>query len=55
MTIQRLYQPDPAALERVVEILYRLPVEPDQGCGEVTNEQQSGTEESSFVSGEAEA
>ena len=28
MTIQRRYEPDPAALERLMEILYRLLIEP---------------------------
>jgi hypothetical protein len=31
MTIQRLYEPDPEALDRVVEILYRLLVEAPGG------------------------
>jgi hypothetical protein len=44
MTIQRRFEPDPEALDRVVEILYRLLVEPpcgrqktrDSGSGEST-------------------
>ena len=35
MTIQRLYEPDPEALDRVVEILYRLLVEPAGGCAQI--------------------
>jgi hypothetical protein len=31
MTIQRLYEPDPEALERVVEILYRLLAKTPEG------------------------
>jgi hypothetical protein len=45
MTIQRLYEPDPEALDRVVETLYQLLVEPpggrhekhESGPGEPTN------------------
>ncbi len=42
MTIQRLYEPDPEALDRVVEILYRLLVEPPGGSPE---NRDSGTDE----------
>lgn len=43
MTIQRFYEPDPEALDRVVEILYRMLIEPpgdrmespESACGEV--------------------
>ena len=31
MSIQRLYEPDPEALDRVVEILYRLLIEAPGG------------------------
>jgi hypothetical protein len=34
MTLQRLYQPDPEASEGMVEILYRLLVEPADGPGD---------------------
>jgi hypothetical protein len=34
MTIQWRFEPDPEALERVVEILYRLLVEPPGGSPE---------------------
>jgi hypothetical protein len=54
MTIQRLYQPDPEASERVVEILYRLLVEPPQDCSDEANAEQSETEESTCVSTECE-
>ena len=54
MTIKRLYQPDPEALERVVEILYRLLVEPAQDCSDKANPEQSETEESTCVSTESE-
>ena len=42
MTIQRLCEPDPEALDRVVEILYRLLVEPQGGSQE---NRDSGTGE----------
>lgn len=41
MTIQRLYEPDPEALDRVVEILYRLLVEAPGGREQIRD---SGTE-----------
>ncbi len=41
MTIQRLYEPDPEALDRVAEILYRLLVEPPSGRQE-THDSGSG-------------
>jgi hypothetical protein len=34
MTIQRRYEPDPEAFARVVEILYQLLVEPQDGVTE---------------------
>jgi hypothetical protein len=54
MTIRRLYQPDTAALERVVEALYQLLVEPtdDEGAGH--KRELAETPESTCVSGEAE-
>ena len=41
MTIQRLYEPDPEALDRVVEILYRLLIEPPN-CRQETHESGRG-------------
>jgi hypothetical protein len=41
MTIQRLFEPDPEALERVEEVLYRLLVE-SPGDGTECNEQGQG-------------
>jgi hypothetical protein len=54
MTIQRLYQPDPAASDRVAEILYRLLLEPAQDDGKSAKEELSGTKQSTCVSAEAE-
>jgi hypothetical protein len=54
MTIQRLYEPDPEALERVVEILYRLLVESPQSGVERAESSTAGAPEPTCLSTEAE-
>ena len=46
MTIQRRFEPDPEALDRVAEILYRLLVEPPAGNEEVADPAHTETTES---------
>ena len=46
MTIERRFEPDPEALDRVVEILYRLLVEPLARDEAATNGSHTETAES---------
>ena len=48
MTIQRLYEPDPEALDRVVEILYRLVVEPPSSREQIRDSETAPTESPCF-------
>jgi hypothetical protein len=54
MTIERLYDPNPEALERVAEILYRLLVEAPKDYRNPGKPQQSGAAEATCVSRDAE-
>jgi hypothetical protein len=54
MTFQRLYQPDPEASERVVEILYQLLVEPADGPGEGRNREVAEPPVATCISADAE-
>jgi hypothetical protein len=54
MTIERRFEPDPEALDRVVEILYQLLVEPPQGHVESSEPEGAVGQEASCLSQEAE-
>ena len=51
MDIQRRYEPDPEALDRVVEILYRLLAEAPGGLAEGSDSEPAETERSTCNSG----
>jgi hypothetical protein len=54
MTIKRCYEPDAEALDRVVEILYRLLVEAPDGSPDGSESAADEVEPSTCVSGESE-
>jgi hypothetical protein len=54
MTIQRRYEPDDEALERVVEFLYRLLVEAQDGRAERDEPTSGEAQSSTCVEGEPE-
>lgn len=54
MDIQRRYEPDPEALERVVDILYRLLIEAPGGRAEGSESAPTEAGSSTCVSGESE-
>jgi hypothetical protein len=54
MDIQRRYEPDPEAVDRVVEILYRLLLEAPNGLAEGSESAPAQPETSTCNSGETE-
>jgi hypothetical protein len=54
MDIQRRYEPDPEALDRVVEILYRLLAEAPGDRVEGSESEPATAETSTCISGETE-